>query len=367
MDNNVFTSRDFLPEDCGRLPEILEKVWNVKSNEQYWKWRYLEAPFKTEAVVVVNGKGDIVGLNGYWLRPVKFGNEVITPYLSVDTMVLPEYRQSEASLIIVKHFRKIAQVHHSYGFPNAISHKFMHKFLNEFIGLDVSTPSLLALFNAGTVSGSPQPIQAVLNGISRSIHKIKYALGGSKGIEVTKDEQIDEEFNTLWDEINGDYYWIQKRDMDFLRWRYLMAPGSKYHIWKARENGKLVGYLVSTITVTSKSRKGQVVDWFVSLRRPDILSALLTAACRWNLAQGVDTMEAWFLSYPPQWEKVLKSHMFLIKRNPRMLLHTKEPKGQADSSPAPPRKPEDIMISVGDSDYLGWATVADYQEKNRLH
>jgi hypothetical protein len=365
MENVKFTSREFVPEDCARLPELLKKVWNVESNENYWRWRYVDPPFATSALVVETGDGEIVGFNGFWLRPVKFGEETRRPYLSVDTMVAPEYRRTQASLLIINHFRKVHSQNMLYGFPNNISHKFFNKYLGDIIELDASNPSLWALYNIGTILNTPQPFRAVLNGLSRGMHKAKIGINKVRNIEVDKDEEIDEEFDGLWDELSQEYYWIAKRDMDYLRWRYLKGPGSKYEIWKARENGKLVGYLIATTNVTPKTRRGQIVDWFLPRQRADVLGALLGAACRWCLAQNLDIVEAWLLDYPEHWKGVLKRYLFLTERNPRSILCTYVPKDDPLSSLKPAYIAEKMMVAVGDSDYLGWATLDDFTSKDR--
>lgn len=367
MVDDSFAGRSLVPQDCERLPELLEKVWNVKSNSEYWRWRYLEPPFETEAWVIENGDGEIIGLNGFWLRPVKVGDEVLPLYLSIDTMIDPEYQHTPASSNIIKYFSQVSKRMPMYGFANEISYKFFTKFLGHIISVDAESSGYQALLNIGSVAGVPQPLETLANLVSRGVHKIGNRLHGTPKFEVVNDGRIDGEFNELWRETSPEFYWVPKRDKDYLRWRYLNAPGSKCQIWKARDKGKLVGYLVSTTSATTAGQRGQIVDWFVSPQRPDVLSALLTAACRWHLDHDIDAVEAWLLSYPPQWEKILKSHLFLVKRNPRTVLHTGFPQGDAEMNCGGELCADDMMLALGDSDFLGWASATDFEHKDRRH
>jgi GNAT superfamily N-acetyltransferase len=365
MEEEKFVSRPFDPQDCERMPTLLKKVWKFESNADYWRWRYIEPPFETDAVVIENENNEIIGFNGYWIRPVQYNNEILYPRLIVDTMVAPEYQGTEASKLILNDFLKLAKDVSLFGFTNAISNNFYKKYIAHIVITDTTSPGYQAIINIGTVLNAPKPIRPILNGISRGLHKAKFALQNSPGIEVVKDENIDEEFNVLWKEASSEFLWIQVRDMDYLRWRYQQAPGSQFHIWKARENGKLVGYMVSNTTVTPASKRAIIVDWLASLHRPEIFRALLSAACRWNLGQGVDIMEAWLLQYPPVWEKILRSHLLLFKRSPRTFLSTGYPKADSAIDLYETLKPEDIVLSLGDSDYLGWASIIDFHNKDR--
>lgn len=367
MEEKDYVGRPFGPQDCEKMPALLKKVWKFESNADYWRWKYLNPPFKTEAMVVENENNEIIAFNGFWRRPVKFNNQILYPYLSVDTMVAPEYQRTGVSKFIISDFAKLLNEASLFGFTNEKSHKFFKMNLGSYIKVDAASPGYQAVFNIGTIVNAPKPISSTLNVISRGLHNTRFFFQNSTDIEVVKDEKIDEEFNALWEEISGEFLWIQKRDMDYLQWRYLQAPGSKYHIWKARENGKLVGYMVSNTTITPESKRAVIVDWFASLQRPEIFTALLGAACRWNLKQGVDVLEAWLLKYPAKWEKILRSHWFLIKRNPRTFLLTDYPQVDSEIGLYETLDPDHMMVALGDSDYLGWATLSDFQNMDRRH
>ena len=367
MEDTNCLRRPFAPQDCEKMPPLLKKVWKVESNAEYWRWKYVKPPFETEAVVVENEKNEIIGFNGYWRRPVYFNGKIIHPFLSVDTMVAPEYQGTEVSKFIIGNVVRLANIASVFGFTNEISHGFFKKYLNYLIKVDAESFGYQTVFNVGTVISVPKLVVPLLNGISRGVQKIRLSLHGSSNIEVVKDENIDEEFNVLWGEVSGEFRWIQKRDMDYLRWRYLQAPGSEYHIWKARENGRLVGYMVSNTTVTPASKRALIVDWLSSLQRPAVFAALLGAACRWNMKQGVDVLEAWLLRYPAAWEKTLRSHLLPLKRNQRTFLLTRYPQADSGIDLYDELNADDMMVTLGDSDYLGWATLTDFKNKDRRH
>jgi hypothetical protein len=318
-------------------------------------------------VVIEDKNGEIIGFCGFWIRPVKTDKGLIHPHLIVDVMVDSKYRRTQASKLIIDYTSKLAAASPIYGFPNRLSHSFFVKSFKDHKLVDQATPALETVVNIGTLVNSPWPIRPILNGVSRSAQKMRYISAKKNGVEVVQDNQIEDDFDLLWESVSKDYSWVQHRGKDYLQWRYLRAPGSKYQVWKALEQGKLVGYLISNTTHNQRAKKGLLVDCFVPIKRPDIFSRLIKTACRWLIEQGVDSMEAWLPIYPDQWKKQLKSHWFLMERQERSFVFIDTLQGDFITDLSDSMSLHKMLVAVGDSDYMGWASKKDLEARDRRH
>ena len=65
MDDRKYSLRLILPEDYPKLPGLLESVWGMKSDESYWRWKYIEPPFETVGYVTQGEDGEVVALTGF--------------------------------------------------------------------------------------------------------------------------------------------------------------------------------------------------------------------------------------------------------------------------------------------------------------
>jgi len=343
MPEKTILSRDLSPKDCAQFPNLLEKVWKRKSTEDYWQWKFVRYPFHKKAIVFENRYGDILGLNAFWLRPTKLGETVFSPWMAIDVMADPKFRGAGIAQDIIRIFvSELDKKETIFGFTNPISYNMFSTYLKEYIIIESHIPVMIAVINAGAYINTAKIIKSLISGVSRSIHKISLRFVSYRNLVVQQCDEIGEEFDELWNNVSDDYFWIQNRGKDYLRWRYISAPHREYQVWTALERGKLVGYLVTTIKNDSKISRGFLVDWLVSRNRPDIFKAMVKSALDWLINQRVDVVETLLLDHEKVWNKILKTHFFSkIKRTQSFLMASPDE-----------LKVDDLFLTLGDSDQI---------------
>jgi hypothetical protein len=340
---NKIIKKDLKPEDSSQLPKLMEKVWHRETTEAYWHWKFFECPFDNKGIVFENKNGNIVGFNAFWVRPTKFGRNTIYPWQSTDTLADPQYRGGQMFLsiitILVSELRQKRMV---FGWPNPTALKLFSIFLKEFRLVETSMPVFLAVVNVGSFVRLPNWVQSIVNSISRSIYKLRLSFPSYSNIIVQITQTIDDEFDKLWEDISGEYVWIQERKKDYLTWRFLNAPHRKYQIWKALEKDQLVGYLVTTIKADGRRSRGFLVDWLVSRKRNDVFKIMIKTAMKWFITQKVDAVETWLFDHENQWTKILMHFMFIKIKREENFLATGEEKFEQKK----------LFLTLGDSDRI---------------
>jgi len=350
-----FVPRDILPADCARLPKLFEKVWKTRTEEEYWKWKYFKPPFDTKGWVIEDENHELAAFTGYWMRPTKIGCREITPAMLVDVMASPEYRGGKHYGSISKQISELLKRRITFGFTNPVSHKLFKTYFKTDVRVDVNIPIYTSIMDIGYNIRSHKPVRSITGPITRWIHNIRLRTTGHRSIIVQQTESIRDEFDQLWEDVKGDYFWIQNRGKEYLQWRYKPLGALKYHIWKAMEGERLVGYLVSTIKHETNRSKGFLIDWLVSSKREDVFRELVKTAICWLMSQKVDLVETWLLDHEKNWAKVLRSYFFIKNKRTRPFLLCA---GETVIDPSLLRI-EDFFLTIGDSDYLGTARSPD--------
>jgi len=344
------TARDFILEDCARMPNLLKKVWNLTSIEDYWQWKFLKPTFETKGMVIEDRNGNIVAFSGFWLRPTKFGEKTIFPGTLVDVMADQKYRGGRAFPILIRRIdSEICRKRIFFGFPNPVALKLFFRYFKKYINVATNISVFVSVVNAGAYVRSNKAIKAFLGGISRTVHKLRLSFHCNKDILVQEVHDVGDEFDQLWDDISGEYFWIQNRGKDFIKWRYVLEPTIKYQIWKATEGGGIVGYLVTTIRSGAGRTKGFLIDWLVSRKREDVFLEMVNTAFSWLVNQKVDLVETWLMDHEKQWARVLRSYFFIKSKCTRSLILG----GGPDYLDSNPHKIENFFFTIGDSDFFG--------------
>lgn len=340
--------------DCPHLPPLLEAVWGKPSDEAYWRWKYFDAPFPTKAAVVED-QGRIIGLNGCWLRPAWLRGRTVHPAMIVDTMLHPDYRRSEATRALLDFFLELARADDVFGFTNPLSHAYYTKHLDPAACHTLALPIRFSMINWGALFRGRPWLARPLGGLSRLANRLRPGGEPGAGLTVTAVEKIGPEFDRLWQEGRGDYYWVLDRSADILHWRFLEAPGRPFTIWTAREGERLVGYLAVNRTTVGERHKALLLDYFIPGGRTDVFAALIGRASRNLIAGGVDEMELCALHLPSEWAAVLRRHWFVTRKLTRTFvynIHLEQPSSIALVEQVAMLHSPEMFITYGDSDVL---------------
>ena len=233
MPDQKFILRDFIPDDCVHLPELLEKVWKIQTDEDYWIWKYLKPPFSANGWVAEKENGNIVAFTGYWRRPAKICNSNITPAMLVDVMAASEYRGGKVYGAISERIMELIRGETVFGFTNPVSHRLFKNLVKDFIKIDADIPVFVSFIDGGYAVRSNKLIKSIVGSVTRIAHKMRLKIPGNKNVLVQNASNIGDEFDQLWEDVSSEYAFILNRSKDYLQWRYISAHTRKYQIWKA--------------------------------------------------------------------------------------------------------------------------------------
>jgi hypothetical protein len=343
-----------VPEDCIRLPSLLERVWNIKSDETYWRWKYIEPPFETMAFVTQKQDNDIVVFTGFWINEARVGDRNYPVFQVVDIMADPDYRGGRAYGRILKQIDEMIfkQKLLLYGFTNDVSHALFKKRWRgrNIIIVDVDHPVYTLVVNPGDLLKMPTFIKTGIGLVTRKMSQVRLSLAGTGEMQVEMTDDVPEDVDQLWEEVQKDYYWILKRNSTKLRWRFQKAPQGHYQIFLARVNGSLAGYMVTALAKRSNKIKGFIMDWLVFRYKPQIFNCLLNNALRWFLQENVNMVETWFLNQEDFIVKSLRSKFFVRRRQRRSFLLVCDDHKVSKKELA---RVENYFSTRGDSDFMG--------------
>ena len=352
MKGNSFQLRPMMPEDCIKLPSLLERVYGIKSDEAYWRWKYIEPPFETMAYVTQKQDNEIMALTGFWINEARIGGRDFPVYQLIDVMADPNYRGGGAYRPILKLVKDMVLNQNKvlYGFTNDVSHALFGKVFKDETIISIKQPSYSLIINPGDMIKAPDFIKTLIGKVTRGIVQARLSLAGTGKIQVEMTDTIPEEVNQLWEEVQKDYYGILKRNSENLKWRFQKAPQGHYQIWLARLNGSLAGYMVTALAKTPHKTKGFIVDWLTSRQKPQVFNSLLNQALKWFVQKNTNVVETWFLNTEDHLVKALKSKLFIRSRRTKpFLMVCKNPVMYHEEF----AQADDFFATLGNSDFRG--------------
>ena len=214
--------------------------------------------------------------------PLKIGKEMYKAAWSVDTIVLPEYRNkgigkqlqtksaenhqifmsirsSEVNRKIKESFGSIPLTHVScfrrwikvnrYNFRNAVKNRmvksnyFNKKWLDYFRALNLDE-ILVHIINASLATKN------------RIAHKVNI----ENSVKISEVDYFKDNIDEFWDNIKGQFDFIVTRDKKYLNWRYVSQPHMNYRKFIAKRNSKICGYIVLRKAKPPESNVGIISD-----------------------------------------------------------------------------------------------------------
>jgi predicted N-acetyltransferase YhbS len=82
-------------------------------------------------------------------------------------------------------------------------------------------------------------------------------------IQVVEDKELDEGYDDFWNEVKTKYEIMLVRDRTFLQWRFLDIPTREYQVLSARQENRILGYIVLRQADVRGTMAGLVADLLV--------------------------------------------------------------------------------------------------------
>ncbi|MBI1829443.1 MAG: GNAT family N-acetyltransferase [Thaumarchaeota archaeon] len=294
-------------------------------NPRFFDWQYKQNPCGKAVIVLAKDEeknNSIIGVESIIPMRLIIDQKITNASLSCNSVVSSDYQKRGifSQLISAIHDTAIKKgISCIYGVANDKSfNSFIKKDSIEIINLPLlARPLKLSKY-------FDQPLRALLQPFD-GIWKIKKKINPNV-VQFTS--QFNAEFDILTEKASKRVSIIQKRDKEFLQWRYGNHPTRKYRIFVLKEGSILRGYVITSHAVINGKLIGIIVDFLVDTEvenkehLKDLLYvalqdlyknkvSLAIATCRSGLLETKILYETGFFSIP-QFLKPQPLHFILI-------------------------------------------------------
>ncbi len=267
----------------------------------HWRWKYAANPWGRRLIsLAFSPAGELAShYSGY---PIPFwrgdapGGRTFLGLQMGDTMTGEAFRSAGRGkgALLARTVRHFFSIHRdgSYGFFYGFNTGAIQRFCRWFIG---GSDTLPVDYRVRSVESPPEDP------------------GG--GYRIERVAQVDRGWDRFFRRVAPAYGFLVRRDAEYLRWRYLRCPDTRYIVLAVRRWGRLVGWGVFR-------RRGDAVAWGDALLDPRHARAsgpLLAAALAEPELAGARRIEAWFPDRPAWWSRRLAELGFAAAPEPQGL------------------------------------------------
>ncbi len=260
-----------------------------------WNWRYKENPAGMGKILVADDGGEIVGHGALVPVKMKVGTEIVTAYVSADSVTHPGYRRQGIfeALDTEKRVEAAKDVNYiSYRFPNKLAYPGAIKAgwfevcrLKTFV-------KPLNLENALKTYFSNKFLQKFFAGIGKVIVFLLYRTKRPPkvaGLTVKRISAFDNRTNELWSRVSNDHDITVVRDKDYLNWKYVEMPDADFVIYGAEKDGQICGYIVLKCTKEPQGfSMGHISELISPLGEVEVIHNLISKAIEYFREEKVD-------------------------------------------------------------------------------
>ena len=240
-----------------QILKITEKVYpnSEFATSKYFDWQYRNGPYGPAKILLAkNDSGDVIGIEPILPMKLSIDNKVIISSLSCNSITDPDFRNQGIFSKLVSNileFTKTNKISSIYSIPNRESHNiFIKNGFNDISELPLLVrPLKLSNYFPSPIKEIVKPIE-----ILWKIQKVETVIELFKG-------KINSDFEKLTKDLSQRVSILQKRDKEFLEWRYNKHPSRKYNIHILKENNELKGYIITRIGKINGKKIGIVLDF----------------------------------------------------------------------------------------------------------
>jgi GNAT superfamily N-acetyltransferase len=295
-----------LARDRARIIEAIGKWLTPQSNDLRYDWLYLNSSDGPARVWLAENLAEdddrrLVGLGSAFPRKIQCGRSMLQGCVFGDFGVAPEYRSAGLAIQLQRAcFESLesgwADV--AYDFPSTSMMAIYNRLSR---GKAVPFVRTAKPLRADQKIKAKIPVRAVAKaaaGVANTVLTLKDRATAVRGEWTISSHQgrCGAEFTHLATQAAADSACRIFRSADYLNWRYLDHPTTKFEILTARRNQELAAYLV---LARDQKTEARVVDLF-GIREDTLYEALLSHAVELLRADSVDTINAPVIPHTPQ-------------------------------------------------------------------
>ena len=307
MNEQTWQAVAYTPDLAAGVLALHRRAWPEAdiSNERFLRWQYDENPAGLALSALARTRpGELIGQFGALPLRLSVDGEERLGALGLNVVTHEAFQRQGVFVALGRAAdERMAQAGATIAFamPNENSFPGFVRHLGYTHAGDV--PFLVRLVNVRRLAARRLPLPglpALAALLARPFAPpLPRAPEQAAGITVERVEQFDAEFDTFWQRVRGRERVMVVRDASYLDWRFRRIPLRRYEIYRARDDGELVGYTVLRQADVLGMRAGLVVDFLTG--NPDAGRALLSQALARFASEDVDLLAALMLSHTPEY------------------------------------------------------------------
>lgn len=259
------------------LKESFGDYWTAKQSiytKEYWQWLYRDNPAGGSINFVAESQDRIVGHFPSVLEWLKIDSDLHSAGMVLHLTTHRDFRRKGIFKTLGQaSWEQLRQdnIPFSIAFPN-----------------DQSRPGFVKKLGFSSVATLPlliKPLRpALLSFLLSPLRKWRK----DDSLKIEAREHFGPEFDSFWRHSMSQAKIMQKRDAQFLNWRFKQRPNQDYQIVAALRNRELLGYIVTRKVNISHRRVGIIMDHIVLPGRMDVFRSLLSHALDGFKQAGLD-------------------------------------------------------------------------------
>lgn len=325
-----FTTRAYREGDERQILDLFARAFPHASRPvEHFRWKYACNPFGNARISLTFDEGQrLVGHYAGYAVPFRFDGRDLLAHQIGDTMTDVSVRhigRGPTGILgrTALHFYEAFcenRIAFNYGFNVANIHRFSLRFLR-----------------ADRVEPVSYRVRDLRAHPLEPLTRVERWLGGYQ-LELVRDPGS--EWNEFFERVAPDYRFLVRRDAAYVRWRYLEAPDTRYHIVAIRKWRRLAGWIVFRLAEDRMLLGDALFD-----RRfpeaPGVMLRHLAASQPWTSIAG------WFPARPAWFDSSLRELAFESRSEPQDLSVMCVPFTLAQATAA---MRESLYYTWGDSD-----------------
>ncbi len=321
-----FVIRPFRAGDENAIQRLFRASFHLERPLDHWRWKYADNPWGSPGIslAAAAGDGELAAHYGGYPMPIWRDGRSFLALQIGDTMTDPSVRNAgrgKAGLLArtVRHFFAVHR-DGSFGYFYGFNTGPIQRFCRWFIGGSQDRP---VRYLARDLDADPG-----------------WRPGG--GYRVERIDRVGPAWDRFFRRVAPEHRFLVRRDAEYLDWRYLRCPDTKYVIFAAWRFRRLVGWSVFRL------RDGALA-WGDALFHPRHARAaepILAAALADPELAGATRIDGWFAEHPPWWSERLSELGFTVRPESQGLGMI----ALADAEPEAFGKLGEMYVTMGDGD-----------------
>jgi hypothetical protein len=303
--NIKFEFRHYRRGDETRIIELFERTFGRtmgrEESARHWEWEYLRNPSGKQAILLAFADETLAAQYAVLPLRVQVDGRVMDGALSLDTATDAAFRgRGLMPKLAEQLYAELAEQGHVavFGFPNVLSTPII---FGKLRWQELAPFPLLLKPLAGAVrrklgerGGAWAPLAFLAEAVWAVWRPRPRPL--PSGLEVVEVRRFPDDTDEFWQRASAGKRFIVVRDRPYLDWRYSDNPERLYRLWTLREQGRLVGTLVTRVEPRFGLQTGFILDVLCEESAPEVAAALVALAERTMGEEGAQVLSC--LMYP---------------------------------------------------------------------